>query len=107
MRSVNFGTQRLISRQTTSKILEIQMGLVSLEHPFLNYSFMTLYCMPSAFHGLDMDGFCLVCNIVQPMCNGFATMNLIPFITFLIYNKTHMRSIQSEEKQFLGFEILL
>ena len=36
-----------------------------------------------------------------------ATMNLIPFITFLIYNKTHMRSIQSEEKQFLGFEILL
>ena len=68
---------------------------------------MTLYCMPSAFHGLDMDVFCLVCNIVQPMCNGFATMNLIPFITFLIYNKTHMRSIQYEEKQFLGFEILL
>ena len=64
---------------------------------------MTLYCMPSAFHGLDMDGFCLVqqCNTnVQ----WIATMNLILFITS--YNKTHMR-IKSEEKQFLGFEILL
>ena len=57
--------------------------------------------MPSAFHGLDMDGFCCAMYNQCAMDCHHESDSL-----YTSYNKTHMR-IKSEEKQFLGFEILL